>query len=207
MSTLAVFLLLGGATALAASQLQKNSVGPKQLKKNAVTTAKIRNGAVTGSKVNLNSLGTVPSASHAATAGDAATLQGKAASALIQGNGEVLAARRDLGIGDDVQLLPLPGIGFVSVKCEMGTTNPASTFTVNNRSGGTMDQTLEYPEGVDSTSVPDGEGVSDGNEGLTAIRMKVATRASPATIATLDFSMVRNAPTPCGVYAQAIVSH
>ena len=91
MSTLAVFLLLGGATALAASQLQKNSVGPRQLKKNAVTTPKIKNGAVTGSKVNLNSLGTVPNASHAATAGDAATLQGKAASAFVQGNGEVLA--------------------------------------------------------------------------------------------------------------------
>lgn len=80
MSSIAVFLVLGGATAFAASQLGKNSVGTKQLKKNAVTaaklkknavtgakikgsavtTAKIKNGAVTGAKVNLGTLGTVP---------------------------------------------------------------------------------------------------------------------------------------------------
>lgn len=81
MSSIAVFLVLGGATAIAADQLGKNSVGPKQLKKNAVTTAKIknnavttskiRNGAVTGAKINLGSLGTVPNAAHAGTADNA----------------------------------------------------------------------------------------------------------------------------------------
>lgn len=55
MSSIAVFLVLGGATALAAG-LAKNSVGPKQLKKSAVTTAKIKNGAVTGAKVKNGSL-------------------------------------------------------------------------------------------------------------------------------------------------------
>jgi hypothetical protein len=79
MSSIAVFLVLGGATALAAG-LAKNSVGSKQLKKNAVTaakikknavtTAKIQNGAVTGAKLNVGSLPTVPSA---ATAGSANT--------------------------------------------------------------------------------------------------------------------------------------
>jgi hypothetical protein len=42
MSSIAVFLVLGGA-AYAASQLPKNSVGTKQLKKNAVTSAKVKN--------------------------------------------------------------------------------------------------------------------------------------------------------------------
>jgi hypothetical protein len=85
MSSIAVFLILGGATALAATQLAKNSVGTKQLKKNAVTkakikknavtTAKIKNDAVTGAKVkdgsltgsdiNVGTLGTVPSAAVA----------------------------------------------------------------------------------------------------------------------------------------------
>jgi len=85
MSSIAVFLVLGGATAFAATQLAKNSVGSKQLKKNAVTaakikknavtTAKIKNNAVTGAKVkdgslsgsdiNLASVGTVPSANVA----------------------------------------------------------------------------------------------------------------------------------------------
>lgn len=86
MSSIAVFLVLGGATAIAANQLAKNSVGSKQLKKNAVTaakikknavtTAKIRNRAVTGAKVNLATLGTVPSATRAETAGNADTVGG-----------------------------------------------------------------------------------------------------------------------------------
>ena len=51
MSTVAVFLALGGATALAAGQIEKNSVGPRQLKSQAVTTGKIANNAVSGAKV------------------------------------------------------------------------------------------------------------------------------------------------------------
>jgi hypothetical protein len=82
-STLCLFLVLGGGTAFAASHLGKNSVGTKQLKKhsvtaakikkNAITTAAIKNGSVTGAKVNTASLGTVPSASTAGTAGTAAS--------------------------------------------------------------------------------------------------------------------------------------
>jgi hypothetical protein len=82
MSSIAVFLVLGGA-AFAAAQLPKNSVGSKQLKKNAVTTAKIKNnaittgkiknGAVSGAKVNVATLGTVPNASHAGSADTANT--------------------------------------------------------------------------------------------------------------------------------------
>jgi Collagen triple helix repeat (20 copies) len=46
MSSIAVFLVLGGATAIAATQiLPKNSVGPKQLKKGAVSLAKINTAA------------------------------------------------------------------------------------------------------------------------------------------------------------------
>jgi hypothetical protein len=93
MSSIAVFLVLGGATALAAG-LAKNSVGSKQLKansvtakkikKNAVTNKKIKANAVTGAKVkdgslsgvdiNLSSLGTVPSADHANNADNASNV-------------------------------------------------------------------------------------------------------------------------------------
>lgn len=85
MSSIAVFLVLGGGAAVAASQLDKNSVGSKELKKNAVTTAKIKKNAVTNAKIkknavtgakvkdqsltgkdiNLGTLGTVPSANSA----------------------------------------------------------------------------------------------------------------------------------------------
>lgn len=51
MSSIAVFLVLGGASAFAATQLGKNTVGSKQLKKNAVTAAKIKNKAVTAAKI------------------------------------------------------------------------------------------------------------------------------------------------------------
>ena len=85
MSSIAVFLLLGGGAAFAAGHLGKNTVGSKQLKKNAVLTAKIKKEAVTtaklkkdavngakvkdgslsGADINLSTLGTVPSAETA----------------------------------------------------------------------------------------------------------------------------------------------
>jgi hypothetical protein len=102
-SSLCLFLLLGGGAAFAASKLAKNSVGSKQLKKNAVTTVKVKDGAVTeakvangavttakigagavtaekipdgsltGAKVDASTLGTVPSAQAAKVAGSAST--------------------------------------------------------------------------------------------------------------------------------------
>lgn len=95
MSSIAVFLVLGGATAFAAG-LAKNSVGPKQLKKNAVTSAKIKNnavtaakiqnGAITGAKVNLASLGTVPNAAHANAADTAGTASSAGNANAVNGN-------------------------------------------------------------------------------------------------------------------------
>jgi len=77
-STLCLFLLLGGGAAYAANQLGKNSVGSKQLKKNAVVTAKVKNEAITGAKVKRGSLtgtqidsstlGPVSNANHATSA-------------------------------------------------------------------------------------------------------------------------------------------
>jgi hypothetical protein len=51
MTTVGVFLLLAGGTAIAAKQLGKKTVGAKQLKSNAVTTAKIKKAAVTKAKI------------------------------------------------------------------------------------------------------------------------------------------------------------
>lgn len=67
MSSIAVFLILGGATAFAAqkigshqlkansvttAKIKKNAVTATKIKKNAITTAKIKNAAVTGEKIN-----------------------------------------------------------------------------------------------------------------------------------------------------------
>ena len=86
-SSLCLFLLLGGGAAVAAG-LAKNSVGTKQLKKNAVTAVKVKNGSITeakiaegavtankvaagsltGAQIDASTLGTVPSAHAADTA-------------------------------------------------------------------------------------------------------------------------------------------
>jgi hypothetical protein len=82
----ALFAALSG-TAYAA--LGKNTVGSKQLKakavtsgkiaNNAVTSAKVAKGSLTGEDININALGTVPSATSASQAGNANTVGGHAA--------------------------------------------------------------------------------------------------------------------------------
>jgi hypothetical protein len=86
MSSISVFLILGGATAFAAKKIgsneikgnsittgkiKKEAVTASKLKKNSVTTAKIADGAVTGPKINVGTLGTVPNATHATNADNA----------------------------------------------------------------------------------------------------------------------------------------
>jgi hypothetical protein len=55
-STLCLFLLLGGGAAIAASKFGKNSVGTKQIKNNAVTTAKIKKNSVTTAKIKAGAV-------------------------------------------------------------------------------------------------------------------------------------------------------
>jgi hypothetical protein len=81
MATLAFFIAVGGASAFAATQLAKNSVGAKQLKKNAVTTAKVKNGSLRAADIG----GSVESALSAANANDSANLGGSPASAYKDG--------------------------------------------------------------------------------------------------------------------------
>jgi hypothetical protein len=85
----AIVALIAALSGTAYAALGKNSVGSRQLKAQAVTSGKIANNAVTSAKVaknsltgsdlNVNALGTVPSAANAATAGNAGTVGGHAA--------------------------------------------------------------------------------------------------------------------------------
>ena len=105
-STLCLFLLLGGGAAVAATQLGKNSVGTAQLKKGAVTGAKIKDatiagsklkaGTLTGAQIDAASLGEVPRAANAlnakqATHADTATSADKAGHAETAGFAEAAA--------------------------------------------------------------------------------------------------------------------
>ncbi len=80
MSSIAVFLVLGGGAAYAAKKIgsneikgnsittgkiKKNAVTASKIKSNSITTTKIKNGAVTGPKVNVTNLAKVPSATNA----------------------------------------------------------------------------------------------------------------------------------------------
>jgi hypothetical protein len=102
MSSIAVFLVLGGASAYAAKKIgsneikgnsittgkiKKNAVTASKIKKDSITTAKIKNGAVTGPKINLGTLGTVPSANVANTANVANSLAGRIPISLFVGPG------------------------------------------------------------------------------------------------------------------------
>src|SRR5664279_5186448 len=93
-ATLALFLVVAGGTAFAATQLGKNSVGSKQIKKNAVTSAKIKKEAVTGAKIKLSSLGTVPTAG---TAANANALGGIAPSGYLSAD-HLITGRASLGL-------------------------------------------------------------------------------------------------------------
>jgi hypothetical protein len=80
MSSIAVFLVLGGATAFAASKIgsnqlkansvttakiKKEAITKKKIKKNAVDGSRVKDGSLTGADINLSTLGTVPSAENA----------------------------------------------------------------------------------------------------------------------------------------------
>lgn len=204
-ATLALFLVLTGGAALAASQLGKNSVGSRQLKKNAVTTAKIKAHAVTGAKIKLSSLGKVPSA---ASADNANALQGNPASSFMQGGGRFFSARRELAIGDsNVTLMTLPGIGHVTTSCKMGKTYPQGDFEIFNESGSEMDQTLQYGEGVDGGTAANGKSVGfGGNEYVDAVTVQVSTHSTPSVVATLNLSFLKNENAGCHFFGQATLA-
>jgi hypothetical protein len=89
-STICLFLVLGGGAAFAAAKLAKSSVGTEQLKGEAVTKGKLApnsvnskkvvNGSLTGEDIASSTLGKVPSATNAEHA-DSATTAGSANSA------------------------------------------------------------------------------------------------------------------------------
>ena len=132
MSSIAVFLILGGATAMAAkvgtSQLKAGAVKTGKLAKEAVKAGKIANGAVstaklangavttekiadnavTGAKVDEASLGTVPSAVNA-------QIGAPAAYAEIEAGGGIVNSEPSRGIADADVTEAAPGVYCVDL--------------------------------------------------------------------------------------------
>jgi hypothetical protein len=140
--TLALFLVLTGATAFAAGQLGKNSVGTKQLKKNAVTaakikknaitTAKIKGNAVTGAKVNESTLGTVPSANVASSLSplEAVHLVGNPGEPAFENGAHNFPASPPFSFGSVGFYKDHEGIVHLQGIAETGTTSPSFVFTL-----------------------------------------------------------------------------
>jgi hypothetical protein len=215
---LALFVALGGG-AYAIGQLPKNSVGTKQLKKNAVTGVKVKAGSLTGgdidarsltgSDIKVSTLGTVPAATrattagHADSAGDATTLQGSGPSAFVQGDGALIVGRRDLGTpASPVTLVNIPGVAVLTADCNAG---PEAELDLKNTSGGSVEFSF-YWEGV---AAPEFGTLTNGGQftvltgGAMGVAWKLATRATPPTVATVTAAIGFSGPAACTTFAQA----
>lgn len=167
MSSIAVFLVLGGGAAYAAKKIgsneikgnsittgkiKKEAVSASKIKKNSITTAKIANGAVTGAKLNLGTVGTVPNANHAVTAdsaGNANTVGGMTVSKITW------AAKT----GDAPQVvLNIQGL-VLTASCPAG---PTITATANVPSG----VGVEFNSSATSSGNTVENVVDDGTDGI-----------------------------------------
>lgn len=91
-SVIALFVALGGtgyaAVQISGKSLKNGSVTGKKLKNKTITGAKVKPDSLTGKEIKESSLGTVPSASSAASAGNASTLDGKSAASFAAAKAE-----------------------------------------------------------------------------------------------------------------------
>lgn len=142
MSSLAVFLILGGATAVAAKKIGSNEIKANSIKtgkivKEAVTTSKIKKNAVTGAKVNEATLGQVASAVKA----DSATNATNAANAdTVAGNTLRKFFYSSNETATKTVVLSLNGL-TLTAGCTGGTTELIATTSVSDsliHAGGTF---------------------------------------------------------------------
>ena len=220
MSSIAVFLILGGATAMAAG-LGKNSVGSKQLKKNAVTaakikknavtSAKIKNGAITGAKVNLGSLGTVPSATHAGSAdsaGNADTVDGQHVVKLFK---TLTAGQSGVPVGS------AGGFTF-SATCESGNVDvnavspqgPGWVMQSGGTAGNSEEAVEEYESGSpgeqDDINIDELYGSGNATYGVTSFYGATSTGGVVSGTIGFDYNTFGNNPTgTCVVAGQLTV--
>jgi hypothetical protein len=207
-SCLALFVALGSG-AYAAIHLPRNSVGARQLKKNSVTGAKVKNDSLTGSDILTSTLGTVPnadqaaSAGHAATADNADTLQGIVPSSFVQGHGSTIAGRRDLVVAEVVPPIDLPGIVSLTAKCLPG---PTVGFNLKNTSGGIIDVSASINSALPVFFILGNEGVNPFEEAQPfTVDLHLATRESPPVVATIFVVASLEGPKTCDVFTQAII--
>lgn len=145
MSTVAVFAVLAGGSAWAASKIgssdiKNGAVTAKKLHENAVATKKIKNDAVTGEKVKESSLGSVPTADTAAI-GESPVIY-----ASVRQDGTVDAAH-SRGLADANVVTNPPG-SDPGTYCIKGLTGVKSAMVVADTQGGNNHATIRIGEGA-----------------------------------------------------------
>jgi hypothetical protein len=150
---LALFLALGGG-AYAAVTLPKNSVKAKQIAPGAVRTSEIKNNAAKGRDIDESSLGTVPSATRAATAtnADRATSADRAANADHATSADGATNATHAGSADTVG-------GVTAVGFSYQTAASGATATLLSRNGLTVTATCSTGR-VDATTSVDNAYIS-----------------------------------------------
>jgi hypothetical protein len=232
MSSIAVFLLLGGATAFAANkigakQLQANSVTTAKVKKGAITTTKLKDGsvtttkiadkAVTGAKIDPVGLGVVPNATSAINATNA-TNAAHAQNADTVGGQSVVKIFKTLTEGQsNVAVANLAGFN-VTVTCntddaDVTITSPAGPGTVMDTGGvasGGDETTFDYEssEPGDTGDIRVDElsaGGGDATYGNASVTLATSNGASVSGDIGYDYNTFSGTPDDtCIVYGHLI---
>jgi hypothetical protein len=183
MSSIAVFLVVAGGSALAATHLGKNSVGTKQLKKNAVTAvkikanavtgAKVKNGSLTGSDISASTLGKVPSATNAdhATTADSAVNATNAINAINAAHATSADSVSNVHVFK-AGAVPAVGDEETSPKVELGSVGPFNFYGKCFTAGGDVRE-ITYIELTGGTATLGSE------DGANFTNTEYLTPASP----------------------------
>jgi hypothetical protein len=220
-STICLFLLLGGGAAFAASHLGKNSVGNKQLKANAVTGAKVKDGSLSGADIggpvgtalNATSAEHATSATNSDHAADSAKLNGLPSSAFVS-SGDVQRVDwtpSGCSSGCETTLLSVDGFSLEGVCSEN-----AGSGEVLLRIAGAPAASSIYGSGVEGVSGNTAFHVA--NEAitgylplfLTGINHETADGQlilrSPAHTVAFSFHLEKSAPAACKVAGVVLAS-
>jgi hypothetical protein len=151
-STLCMFLLLGGGAALASSKLKANSVGTKQIKNNAVNGSKVADGSLSGADIG----GSVNSANHA---GNSDQLGGSPSSAFFPSSSAQRIDWNPSGCGSPCQTDLLSMDGFTIQGNCAGAAGGDLHFTVTTVPSGTVDISATGERSAGGTFLSDGNSV------------------------------------------------
>jgi len=151
-STLCLFLLLGGAAYAA------GSINGKSIKKTSIPGNRLKKNSVTGTQVKESSLAAVPRATTATNANHATNadqLGGLGSTAFVQGGGQVFRAIQiTIPASSSGTVLAVPGIATLELTCDSGGNG---VFTLTNHSGATMHVAADALAGGGSAaSIADG---------------------------------------------------